>query len=60
MKTLVTEFVQDCGLCNQMFEWAAGRAIARRLGAEHKWVYKPGTKRRSDLNVEAHIVRGPS
>lgn len=50
-KILVTEFVPDCGLANQMFEWAAGRAIARRLGAEHKWVYKPSTKRRYELDA---------
>lgn len=50
-KTFVTEFVQDCGLCNQMFEWAAGRALARRLGVEHKWAYPESTKRRYELDA---------
>lgn len=49
VKTVVTEFVPDCGLANQMFEWAAGRTIAKRLGAEHRWVYKFSPKRRYEL-----------
>ena len=50
-KTVVTEFVQDGGLANQMFEFAAGRGIAKTLGLPHQWVWLPSSKRKFGLGA---------
>jgi hypothetical protein len=39
-KVVVTQFVRDCGLGNQMFEWAAGLAVARRLNIPFRWNWR--------------------
>lgn len=36
-KVVVTQFVKDCGLGNQLFEIAGGLAVARRLGLPYRW-----------------------
>lgn len=50
-KTIVTRFVDNCGLANQMFEWAAGYGIAKRLGYNFRWVWKPNTYRKFGLTA---------
>ena len=49
-KTLVLQFVKDCGLANQMFELAAGLGIARRLGIPLRWNWNPTPKREFGLS----------
>ena len=44
-KTVVTRFIKDAGLGNQMFEWAAGLSIARKLNLPFRWVWEPTTYR---------------
>jgi hypothetical protein len=50
-KTLVLEFVQDCGLGNQLFEMAAAYGIAKKLGVPLRWVWKSSKKRRFGLTA---------
>ncbi len=49
-KTLVVQFVKDCGMANQMFEFAAGLGIARRLGIPMRWNWNPTPKREFGLS----------
>ena len=44
-KVVVQEFVQDAGLGNQLFEWAAGYSIAKRLNLPFRWIWRPSNKR---------------
>lgn len=44
-KVVVQEFIQDAGLGNQLFEWAAGYGIAKRLGLPFRWIWRPSKKR---------------
>lgn len=44
-KVVVQEFVQDAGLGNQLFEWAAGYGIAKRLNLPFRWIWRPSSKR---------------
>ena len=48
-KTVVLEFVQDCGLGNQLFEMAAAYGIAKKLGIPLRWAWKPSKKRKFEL-----------
>jgi Glycosyl transferase family 11 len=50
-KTLVLEFVLDCGLGNQCFELAAAYGIAKTLGLPLRWAWKPSRKREFDLKA---------
>ena len=49
-KVIVIEFVQDAGLGNQLFEWAAGYSIARTLNLPFRWVWKPSKLREFGLH----------
>lgn len=48
-RTLVQCFVQDCGLGNQMMEFAAGYGIAKRLGMHFRWSWNPSRLRTMEL-----------
>lgn len=48
-KVIVQNFVQDCGLGNQMFEIAAGHGIAKRLGLPLIWSWNPSKLRKFGL-----------
>jgi len=48
-KTLVLQFVKDCGLGNQLFEYAAGYSIARKLGIPLELSWLETSKRTFDL-----------
>ena len=50
-KAVVTKFIQGAGLGNQMFEWAGGLAIARRLGIGHHWIWEPDRHREFGLGI---------
>lgn len=50
-KVVIIEFVQDCGLANQMFEIAAGYSIARTLNLSLRWVWKPSKLREFGLGA---------
>lgn len=49
-KVVVTEFIQDGGLGNQLTEWAAGYSIARTLNLGFRWVWKPSKLREFGLH----------
>ena len=44
-KVFTLEFIQDAGLGNQLFEWAAGYSISRKLNLPFRWVWKPSNLR---------------
>jgi hypothetical protein len=44
-KVFTLEFIQDAGLGNQMFEWAAGYSISRKLNLPFRWIWKPSNLR---------------
>ena len=44
-KRVVTRFIKDAGLGNQMFEWAAGLSIARELNLSFEWIWEPSSHR---------------
>ena len=48
-KIVTLEFIQDAGLGNQLFEWAAGYSIAKKLGLPFRWVWKPSNLREFGL-----------
>lgn len=48
-KVVVQEFIQDAGLGNQLFEWAAGYGIAKKLGLPFRWIWRPSRKREFGL-----------
>lgn len=48
-KVVVTQFVQDAGLGNTLFEWAAGLGLARRLGLPFRWVWRDSSLRQFEL-----------
>lgn len=48
-RIIVTEFIQDCGLGNQMFEWAAGYSLSRATNAPFRWIWKPSNLREFEL-----------
>lgn len=48
-KIVVVEFVQDAGLGNTLFEWAAGYSIARTLNLPFRWKWKPSKLREYGL-----------
>lgn len=50
-KVVVQEFVQDAGLGNQLFEWAAGYSIARELNLPLRVVWKPSQLREFGLGA---------
>jgi len=50
-KTFVLKFVQDAGLGNQIFEWATGYGISKRLGIPYNWVWSPSKKRKFGLGI---------
>lgn len=50
-KTIFLEFIQDAGLGNQMFEWAAAYSIAKTLNLPLRWVWKPSGLREFGLQA---------
>lgn len=48
-KVYVQEFIQDAGLGNQIFEWAAGYSISKTLGIPFTWAWKPSGLREFGL-----------
>lgn len=50
-KVVVHQFVQDCGLGNQLFELATSYGIAKRLGLPLRWSWPPSRLR--DFGLEA-------
>lgn len=48
-KTLITRFIRNAGLGNQIFEWAAGCAMAKKLGIDHECMWEPSTHREFGL-----------
>jgi len=48
-KVVVTRFLKDAGVGNQMHQFAAGMAIAKRLGIEHQWDWEPSELREFGL-----------
>jgi hypothetical protein len=48
-KTLVYQFVRDCGLANQIFEYAAAYGIAKKLGIPLELSWIPSKKREFEL-----------
>lgn len=49
-KVIVLEFVQDAGLGNQIFEWAAAYSIARELNLPLRWIWRPSNHREFGLH----------
>lgn len=49
-KVIITQFVKDGGLGNQMFEFAAGLGLARRFNLPYRWVWRDSTLRKFELN----------
>ena len=50
-KLIELEFVANCGLGNQMFEWAAAYSISRSLNMAFRWSWKQSTLREFELGV---------
>lgn len=50
-KTLVSRFIRNAGLGNQLFEWAAGHAMAKRLGMNFECMWEPSIHREFGLGV---------
>lgn len=50
-KVIELEFVSNCGLGNQMFEWAAAYSISRSLNLAFRWTWKPSDLREFELGV---------
>lgn len=50
-KTVILEFVQDAGLGNTLFEFAAGYSIARTLNLPFKWMWRPSRLREFGLGA---------
>ena len=48
-KVITIEFIQDAGLGNQLFEWAAGYSLARTLNLPFRWIWKPSLLREFGL-----------
>ena len=48
-KSFVLQFIKDAGLANQMFEYAAGRAIAKRTGRKLLLNWRESDKRDFEL-----------
>lgn len=56
-KVVVSQFVRDCGLGNQIFEFAAGLAVARRLNLPFRWNWRDTDYR--DFGLEAFGIGKP-
>jgi len=50
-KIVELEFIQNCGLGNQMFEWATAYSISRTLNAAFRWTWRPSSLREFELGV---------
>ena len=48
-KRVITRFIKDAGLGNQMFEWAGGLSIARELNLSFEWEWEPSSHREFGL-----------
>lgn len=48
-KIIELEFIKNCGLGNQMFEWAAAYSLARTMGLTLRWTWKPSQLRKFEL-----------
>lgn len=46
---VITRFIKDAGLGNQMFEWAAGLSIAREMRRSFEWIWEPSNLRQFGL-----------
>lgn len=50
-KVVIHQFVQDCGLGNQLMEWATSYGIAKKLGLPFRWIYPPSKLREFGLEA---------
>jgi hypothetical protein len=48
-KTMILQFVKDCGFGNQCFEISAAYGIAKRTGCHLRWTWEPSTLRKFEL-----------
>lgn len=50
-KIIELEFIQNCGLGNQMFEWAAAYSLSRALNIPFRWTWRPSALREFELGI---------